>query len=94
MTPLVPKMYEVYAATDILDRCTDDQFNRAMRTARVGGRNPAQRAKNAYKGSRAQRAALDLSKGQRKPTPKGDGWDPEHQIIITLSSAATKKGSK
>lgn len=89
-----PKMYEVYAALDVLDRATDEQFNRAYDRARDRYRSPRSRAFNAYKGSKVQQAQLGISKGQRKPTPTGPGWDPEHQIIITLSRTATKKGSK
>jgi hypothetical protein len=77
----IPKMYEVWAAEDILHRATDDQIDRLFT---LRGRTARQRAMNAYKGSTVQKA-------QRKPRPTGEGWDPEHQIIVTLSKT-TKKG--
>lgn len=78
-----PKMYEVWAAFDVLDRATDAQFNRACEGTLADKRTPRERALNAYKGSTAQKA-------QRKPKPSGEGWDPEHQIIVTLSRTARK----
>ena len=80
-----PKMYEVYAALDVLDRCTDSQFNRALETPPLNGRGRSARSRalNAYKGSTVQKA-------QRKPKPTGEGWDPDHQIIITLGTPARK----
>lgn len=78
-----PRMYEVYAAMDIIDRATDAQFTRATW---YNSRSNRERALNAYKGSTVQKA-------QRKPKPTGEGWDPDHQIIITLSKP-TRKGQK
>jgi hypothetical protein len=34
-----------------------------------------------------------LRQARRKPTPKGDGWDAEHQLG-TVSARKSKKGSK
>lgn len=83
---LKPKMYEVYAAVDVLDRATDEQFSRAygFGITPIGDRRSARsRALNAYHNTKVQKA-------QRKPRPSGEGWDPEHQIIITLSKKGTK----
>jgi hypothetical protein len=38
-------------------------------------------------------AAKTPVKGQRKPTPKGEGWDAEHQLG-TVKAKSAKKGSK
>lgn len=80
MNKLKPKMYEVWAALDVIDRATDDQIAKAYTSV---DRTPRQRALNAYKGSLVQKA-------QRKPRPTGEGWDPEHQIVITLAKKEKK----
>lgn len=84
MTTQKPKMYEVYAALDVLDRATDEQFERAvLGDGLKDNRSKASRAFNAYHNTK-------VAKAQRKPRPSGEGWDPEHQIVITMSKKETK----
>lgn len=33
-----------------------------------------------------------LREARRKPTPTGEGWDPEHQLGTVKATTATKKG--
>lgn len=86
----------------VLENSTDGQkrkLNDLCVTVREYGLTPEEAQKfwarkyhKAVYNSTSNRQWREWKKAQRKPTPTGEGWDPEHQLGTVKATTATKKG--